>query len=72
MFRKGLKGINLSMKNMRRTLWLLLFSQVMFLVSSLIDPPTSWLMILLRGVVPLLAILYIGLMLAGYIRPGKK
>ena len=60
------------MKNMRRTLWLLLFSQVMFLVSSLIDPPTSWLMIILRGVIPVLAIIYIGLTLAGYIRPGKQ
>jgi len=70
--RKTLKELDLSMKNMRRTLWLLLFSQVMFLVSSLIDPPTSWLMILLRGVVPLLAIIYIGLTLAGHIRLGKQ
>ena len=60
------------MNNMRRTLWLLLLSQIMFLVSSLIEPPTGWLMIVLRGVVPLLAVVYIGLILGGFIRPGKQ
>ena len=59
------------MKTRRRTLWLLLLSQVMFLISSVIEPPTSGLMVVLRVVVPLVAILFIGLMLAGYIG-GKK
>ena len=59
------------MKNTRRTLWLLLLSQVMFLVSSMIEPPTSGLMIVLRVVVPLVAVVFISLMLAGYINPKK-
>jgi hypothetical protein len=59
------------MKNNRRTLWLLLFSQIMFLFSSLIDPPTTWLMILLRGILPLIVVIYIALILAGYI-PSRK
>ena len=46
------------MKNMRRTLWLLLFSQVIFLFSSLLEPPTTWLMIILRVVVPFLGVIY--------------
>jgi hypothetical protein len=60
------------MKNWRRSLWLLLFSQLMFLIGSLLEPPTSWLMILLRVVVPLLAMIFIGLMLAGYIGSRKE
>ena len=59
------------MKNTRRTLWLLLLSQVMFLVSSVIEPPTSGLMVVLRVVVPLVAVVFISLMLAGYINPKK-
>lgn len=59
------------MKTTRRTLWLLLLSQVMFLISSVIEPPTSGLMIVLRVVFPLIAVVFIGLMLAGYIG-GKK
>ena len=59
------------MKIRRRTLWLLLLSPVMFLISSVIEPPTSGLMVVLRVVVPLIAIVFIGLMLAGYIG-GKK
>ena len=59
------------MKARRRTLWLLLLSQVMFLISSVIEPPTSGLMIALRVLVPLIAIVFIGLMLAGYMA-GKK
>jgi hypothetical protein len=43
----------------------------MFLISSVIEPPTSGLMVVLRVVVPLIAIVIIGLMLAGYI-VGKK
>jgi hypothetical protein len=60
------------MKNMRGSLWLLLFSQVLFLIGGLIEPPTSWVMIILRVVVPLLAIVYIGLILAGYIHPRNE
>lgn len=60
------------MKNRRTALWLLLISQIMILVSSVIEPPTSWLMTLLRGVLPLIVIVYIGLLLAGYIQPGKE
>jgi hypothetical protein len=43
----------------------------MFLVSSVIEPPTSGLMIVLRVVVPLVAVVFISLMLAGYINPKK-
>ena len=60
------------MKTRRRTLWLLLLSQIMFLVSSVIEPPTSGLMIVLRIVVPLIAIIFIGLKLAGYIGEKKQ
>jgi hypothetical protein len=60
------------MKNWRTTLWLLLFSQLMFLMGSLLDPPTSWLMILLRLIMPILGIIFIGLMLAGYIGSRKE
>jgi hypothetical protein len=60
------------MKNNRSALWLLLASQVLFLVSSLIDPPTGLLIIILRVVVPLIIIAYIGLLLAGFISPGKR
>lgn len=67
-----LYGEEQPMKNMRGSLWLLLFSQVLFLMGSLIEPPTTWLMITLRGIVPLLAVVYIGLILAGYIHPRKK
>jgi hypothetical protein len=59
------------MKTRRRTLWLLLLSQVMFLISSVLEPPTSGLMVVLRVVVPLVAIVFIGLLLAGYIA-GKN
>jgi hypothetical protein len=60
------------MKMRRRTLWLLLLSPVLFLVSSVIEPPTSGLMIVLRVVLPLIAIVVIGLMLAGYINRKKE
>ena len=60
------------MKDIPRTLWLLLLSQMLLLVSSLIEPPTGWLMITLRVGVPLIVIVYIGLMLGGFIRPGKQ
>jgi hypothetical protein len=45
---------------------LLILSQALFLVSSLIEPPTSWLMISLRVVLPIFVIVYLGLMLLGY------
>jgi len=51
------------MKNSRNALWLLLFSQAMFLVGSLLDPPTSLLLIILRVGVPIAAILFIGWLL---------
>ena len=60
------------MKTRRRALWLLLLSQVMFLISSVIEPPTSGLMVVLRVIVPLIAIVFIGLMLAGYIAGQKE
>ena len=60
------------MKMRRRTLWLLLLSPVLFLVSAVIEPPTSGLMIVLRVVLPLIAIVVIGLMLAGYINRKKE
>ncbi len=60
------------MKNNRAALWLLLVSQALFLVSSLIDPPSTLLMITLRVVLPLVVIIYIGLVLAGFIAPKKR
>lgn len=59
------------MKTTRRALWLLLFSQAMFLVSAVIEPPTSLLMVIFRVVLPLSIILFLGLMLAEVI-PSKK
>jgi hypothetical protein len=60
------------MENNRSALWLVLFSQLLFLVSSLIEWPSSLLMVILRVVLPLIVVAYIGLMLAGYISPGKR
>ncbi len=56
------------MKNNRSALWLILVSQLLFLVSSLLDPPSSALQITLRVVLPLLIVAYIILILAGYVR----
>ncbi len=56
----------------RSALLLILVSQLLFLVSSLIEPPSSLLMTLLRVGVPLAIVLYIGLLLAGYISPRKR
>jgi hypothetical protein len=56
------------MRNDRSALWLLLASQLLFLVSSLLDPPSSPLQITLRVVVPLLIVAYLVLVLAGYVR----
>ncbi len=56
------------MRNNRSALWLLLASQLLFLVSSLLDPPSGTVQITLRVVVPLLIVAYIVLILAGYIR----
>lgn len=60
------------MKNYRTGLWLLLVSQALFLVSSLIDPPSTLLMITLRVALPLLVIVYLGLLLLGFISPKKR
>jgi hypothetical protein len=60
------------MKDNRLALWLLLASQLLFLVSSLIEPPSSVLLIILRVVLPLVMVAYIGLILAGYISPRKR
>lgn len=56
----------------RPALLLILVSQLLFLVSSLIEPPSSLLMIILRVGVPLIIAAYIGLLLAGYISPRKR
>lgn len=61
----------MSMKNNGAALWLLLISQALFLLSSLIDPPSTLLMITLRVALPLIVIAYIGLILAGFISPKK-
>jgi len=53
----------------RPALSLLLISQALFLLSSLLEPPSGLLMIVLRVVVPVLVIVYLGLMLAGFISP---
>jgi hypothetical protein len=60
------------MENSRRALWLVLFSQVLFLLGSVIDWPTRPVMIVFRVVLPLMIIAYLGLILAGYISPRKK
>jgi hypothetical protein len=56
----------------RTALFLILISQLFFLVGSVIDPPSSVLMILLRVGVPLIIVGYISLILAGYISPKKR
>jgi hypothetical protein len=60
------------METNRAGLWLILVSQALFLLSSLIEPPSGLLMIVLRVVVPLFVVAYIGLMLAGYVSPRKR
>jgi len=59
------------MGNNRRALSLLLLSQALFLLSSLLEPPSGLLMVALRVIVPLLVIVYLGLMLAGIIPPRR-
>jgi hypothetical protein len=56
----------------RPALWLILASQALFLLSSLIEPPASLLLLILRVIVPLILIAYISLVLAGYISRGKR
>lgn len=56
----------------RPALFLILVSQLLFLISSLIEPPSSVLMVILRVGVPLLIVAYIGLLLAGFISPEEK
>lgn len=60
------------MENSRRSLWLILLSQILIMVSGLIEPPSSLVMISIRIVVPLLIVAYISLMLAGYIPIRKR
>ena len=59
------------MKN-RLFLWLLLASQFLFLLSSLLEPPRSVVMIIVRVGVPLVLVSYIVLLLSGYNRTGKE
>jgi hypothetical protein len=63
--------INL-MGNSRSALWLILASQFIFLLSSFIEPPRSLVTTIIRVVVPLILVVFIGLMLAGYITPRKR
>jgi hypothetical protein len=56
----------------RPALSLILVSQLLFLVSSLIEPPSSLLMIVLRVGVPLVIVAYTALLLAGVISPRKR
>jgi hypothetical protein len=51
---------------------LLIASQALFLISSLIEPPTSWLMIILRVVLPILVIGYLSLKLLGDSAPRSR
>jgi hypothetical protein len=59
------------MKN-RLFLWLLLASQLLFLLSSLLEPPRSLVMIIVRVGVPLVLVSYIVFLLSGYNRSGKE
>jgi len=56
------------MENRRAALWLILISQLLFLVSSLIEPPHSTVIFILRVVVPLALVVYVIFMLVR----GKK
>jgi hypothetical protein len=56
----------------RPALLLILVSQLLFLVSSLIEPPSSLLMGVLRVGVPLIIVVYIILLLAGYSSPRRR
>ena len=56
----------------RSALLLILLSQLVFLISSLIEPPTSLVMGILRVGVPLVIVGYIGLVLAGVIPTRKR
>jgi hypothetical protein len=60
--------INL-MENNRSALWLIIVSQALILLSSLIDPPSGLLMVILRVFVPLIVVTYFSLILAGYVSP---
>ena len=60
------------MNNRRASLWLLLASQLIFLLSSLIDPPRSAVMIAVRVALPLVMVVFIGLMLAGKVSRGGR
>jgi hypothetical protein len=59
------------MKNNRLALWLLLASQLVFALSSLIEPPRSLVTTIVRLVLPLALVVFISLVLAGFISPKK-
>jgi len=48
------------MANNRTALWLLLSLQALFLLSGLIEPPSSLLLTIFRVVVPLMTVAYLG------------
>lgn len=60
------------MNNSRSALWLILASQLIFLLSSLIERPTSAVMIIVRVVLPLVIVVYIGLLLTGKVSRGGR
>jgi hypothetical protein len=60
------------MENKRIGLWAILISQVLFLVGSFIDPPSGWVMIILRVLIPVLLIVYFGLLISGFTKPREK
>jgi hypothetical protein len=60
------------MRDNRAALWLLLASQALFLVGSVIEPPSGVVLILLRVVVPIVVIAYLGLQLARYGSPKGR
>ena len=59
------------MRNKRLALWLLMVSQLLSLASSLLEMPSSWIMITVRVLIPLAIVVYIGLILVGVISFGK-
>lgn len=60
------------MKNRRLALWLLLASQLVFLLSSFIEPPTTLVTTVVRLFLPLVLVVFIGLLLAGIIPRDKS
>jgi hypothetical protein len=52
--------------------WLMLFSQILILIGSFLNPPTGPAMIILNIVLPLVMIIYFGLALTGFIKARKN